>query len=169
MRFTAIVSAVTAATLGFSSLAFADDEVRRGRGQEQRPQRIEQRDNYRPGEARHDAREARRDIGEARRDLREGRRDLREARNDRWDNRRDGRWDNRHGHREARHSRHDHRIYSGGYIPYEYRAPRYVVNDWQTRHLYAPPYGHHWVQAGNDYVLVAIATGLIASLLLSQY
>lgn len=147
MTSNAIVSAIAAATLGFGSLAWADDNHRRGRGDG--PPRIEHRDNHRPGEARHDAREARRDP--------------REARHDRWDDRRG------HGHREARHSRHDHRIYSGGYIPHEYRAPRYVVHDWHARHLHAPPAGHHWVQTGDDYVLVAIATGLIASLLLGAY
>ncbi|MES1163856.1 MAG: RcnB family protein, partial [Rhizobacter sp.] len=28
--------------------------------------------------------------------------------------------------------------------------------------------GYHWVQTGGDYVLVAIATGIIASILLNQ-
>lgn len=73
------------------------------------------------------------------------------------------------GHREARHSHRDHRIYSGGYMPHEYRAPRHVVHDWQARHLHEPPAGYHWVDAGGDYALVAIATGLIAGLLLNAY
>jgi Ni/Co efflux regulator RcnB len=50
----------------------------------------------------------------------------------------------------------------------EYRDNRYVVNDWKTRHLSAPPRGQHWVRAGNDYVLAAIATGVITQILLSN-
>ncbi|MES2401177.1 MAG: RcnB family protein [Pseudomonadota bacterium] len=54
----------------------------------------------------------------------------------------------------------------GGYIPREYRGRQYVVNDWRARRLYAPPPGQQWVQAGSDYALIAIATGLIAQLVL---
>ena len=56
----------------------------------------------------------------------------------------------------------------GGQLPSEYRGSRYVVNDWRGRHLSAPPRGYQWVQANNDYVLAAIATGLIAQVLLNQ-
>ena len=38
----------------------------------------------------------------------------------------------------------------------------------RTTSLYAPPRGQHWVQVGSDYVLVAIATGLIVNLSLSS-
>jgi Ni/Co efflux regulator RcnB len=50
----------------------------------------------------------------------------------------------------------------------EYRDNRYVVNDWRARHLAPPPRGHHWVRAGNDYVLAAIATGVIVQVLLNN-
>jgi Ni/Co efflux regulator RcnB len=43
-----------------------------------------------------------------------------------------------------------------------------VVSDWRGRHLSAPPRGYHWVQSGNDYLLVAIATGVILSLILNH-
>jgi Ni/Co efflux regulator RcnB len=56
----------------------------------------------------------------------------------------------------------------GGRIPNEYRNRQYVVNDWRGHHLSAPPRGHQWVQVGSDYVLVAVATGIIAQLLLNQ-
>lgn len=53
----------------------------------------------------------------------------------------------------------------GGYLPYEYRRPDYYV-DWRSYPgLYAPPYGYQWVQVGNDFLLVALASGLIANLL----
>jgi Ni/Co efflux regulator RcnB len=43
-----------------------------------------------------------------------------------------------------------------------------VVNDWRGHHLSPPPRGHHWVQTGSDYVLIAIATGIIAQVLLGN-
>jgi len=48
---------------------------------------------------------------------------------------------------------------------------RYRVNDWQRRGLRAPPRGYYYVRENNnagDYILVAAATGLIASILASQ-
>lgn len=57
----------------------------------------------------------------------------------------------------------------GEYVPDPYRQRQYYVNDWRAHHLYAPPYGYQWVQAdGGNYLLVALATGLIANLLLNQ-
>ena len=56
----------------------------------------------------------------------------------------------------------------GGYIPYEYRSRQYFVNDWRGHQLSAPPRGYQWVQVGSDYVLIALATGLIANLILSR-
>ena len=62
-----------------------------------------------------------------------------------------------------------HDWYRGSYLPREYHTRHYVVDDWRGHRLYAPPSGYHWVQApGGDYLLVAVATGLIASILLSQ-
>nr|HET7858072.1 RcnB family protein [Caldimonas sp.] len=63
----------------------------------------------------------------------------------------------------------EHNWYRGSYLPREYRSHNYVVDDWRAHHLYAPPSGYHWVQSpGGDYVLAAIATGLIAAILLNQ-
>lgn len=56
----------------------------------------------------------------------------------------------------------------GDRLPDEYRHRQYIVNDWRGHHLSAPPRGYHWVQHGNDYVLVAIASGVIANLLLNH-
>ncbi len=95
--------------------------------------------------------------------------------NDRHDN---GRYDNdrRDNARDARQYRRDdnrgggprHDLRRGQRLNQEYRGNRYVVSDWRARHLSAPPRGHQWVQAGNDYVLAAIATGIIAQVLLSN-
>ncbi|TFW29781.1 RcnB family protein [Duganella callida] len=86
---------------------------------------------------------------------------------DRRNDRADYRHDDRRGpdHRGAG-PRHD--MYKGGRLPPEYRGRQYVVENWRAHHLSAPPRGYHWVQTGSDYVLVGIATGVIASLLLSN-
>jgi Ni/Co efflux regulator RcnB len=45
---------------------------------------------------------------------------------------------------------------------------RYVVNDWSQRGLRSPPRGYRWVRENNnsgDYLLIAVTTGLIASIL----
>ncbi|QJW85708.1 RcnB family protein [Ramlibacter terrae] len=53
-------------------------------------------------------------------------------------------------------------------MPYEVRDRQYVVNDWRGHRLAPPPRGHHWVQVGPDYVLAAIATGVIVNMVLNQ-
>jgi len=58
--------------------------------------------------------------------------------------------------------------YRGGRIPNEYRGRQYVVNDWHGHHLQAPQPGQQWVQTGADYALIAIATGVIAQLILNN-
>ena len=70
--------------------------------------------------------------------------------------------------REGRGAGPDHNYYRGGRMPPQYRTSVYVVRDWRGHHFSAPPRGYHWVQSGGDYVLVAIATGIILQLLLSQ-
>ena len=59
-----------------------------------------------------------------------------------------------------------HNFYPGMRLPPQYRGYNYVVNDWRGHRLSPPPPGYYWVQTGADYVLVAIATGLIVQLLL---
>jgi Ni/Co efflux regulator RcnB len=56
----------------------------------------------------------------------------------------------------------------GGRVPSQYHYQQYVVSDWRGHHLSAPPRGQQWVQVGGDYVLMAIATGVIVQLLLNQ-
>ena len=84
--------------------------------------------------------------------------------------------DNRHDNRQDNHARAngergagpDHNFYRGGRLSPEYRNRQYVVDDWRGHHLNAPPRGYHWVQTGGDYVLVAVATGIIAQILLGH-
>ena len=59
----------------------------------------------------------------------------------------------------------NHDLYKGGKLPAEYHnKPQNVVNDWRLHHLSPPPRGHHWVQVGYVYVLVAITTGVIVKI-----
>jgi Ni/Co efflux regulator RcnB len=71
-------------------------------------------------------------------------------------------WDRNHGVGP------DHNVYRGGRLPSYYRSNQYVVDDWRGHHLRQPPRGYHWVQTGAEYALVAIATGVIADILLNQ-
>jgi Ni/Co efflux regulator RcnB len=136
---TSILVCTLAATLGsFSTGAFAQHDD--GRRFQPQPQ-------YRVQDRR-DVRDDRRELREAQRDAREARRDLRDAR------------------RELQASRYDARVRRGAYIPRDYRARAYVVNDWRGHRLSAPPANHQWVQVGADYALIAVATGLIAHLVM---
>ena len=150
MKAKTIVCSLVIASLGASSLAFAQ------------PSRQEARQDAR--EARQDIREAQRDLRradtprearEARQDLRQGQRDLREAREDR---------------REARHyyNARSAEFRRGHRLPPELRDRQYVVSNWRAHRLSAPPRGYQWVQVGPDYVLAAIATGVIANLILGS-
>lgn len=57
----------------------------------------------------------------------------------------------------------------GDRLPSEYRDRNYVVDDWRGHGLSAPPRGYHWVGVNGDYVLAAVATGVIASVLMSGH
>ena len=62
----------------------------------------------------------------------------------------------------------DHNWHKGDRLPDSYRANQYVVNDWQSHHLRQPPAGYHWVNVNGDFVLAAIATGVITDMLLNN-
>ena len=49
----------------------------------------------------------------------------------------------------------------GGYLPPYYRGDSYIIRDYGYYRLRPPPRGYYWYRTGNDYVLAAIATGLI--------
>ncbi len=63
----------------------------------------------------------------------------------------------------------DHKYYIGHNLPREYHQKTYVVDDWRGHHLRQPPRGYHWVQSGSDYLLVAVASGLIASAIINDH
>jgi Ni/Co efflux regulator RcnB len=141
-----VVYAVAAATLGMSTLSFAQGPYNGPRQDAPRIIKVDDRRDDRR-DFRQDRRDDRRDFREERRD---DRRDFRQSQNMRYYNARGPEF--RRGH----------------HIPREYRGRQYVVSDYRAHRLYAPPRGQQWVQVGGDYVLVAIATGLIAGLVLSR-
>jgi Ni/Co efflux regulator RcnB len=51
-----------------------------------------------------------------------------------------------------------------------YYGNRYSVIDYRSHHLKRPPHGYHWVQDDRgDFILAAVATGLIASVILGGH
>lgn len=79
------------------------------------------------------------------------------------------------GHKDKSNKGHDNGVHRGArgwskgdVVPDAYRGGGYVVSDWRAAKLKSPPPGHRWIKVDGDYVLVAIATGVIASILLGQ-
>jgi hypothetical protein len=46
---------------------------------------------------------------------------------------------------------------------------RYVVNNWRHYRLRPPPPGYQWVQSGGQFVLIAVASGVIADIILNSH
>ena len=151
MKSRTVICAIAAASFSFASLSFADNDGQRGPGRGE-PPRAEQRGPM--GRDGHDS--GRPDFD------RRGQQGYRHDNGNHFGNQRnDARNERNYGARGPQYHR-------GGYIPQEYRNRQYVVNNWRDHRLYAPPRGQQWVQVGSDYVLIAIATGIIAQLVLSQ-
>lgn len=124
------------------------------------------RDHDRRGHDRHHGPDHRRDWRDARRD------DRREWRQDRryYSN------GYREGYRDARYQdrRYDRNRAGPPPRPYwargqRYHGPVYVVNDYDRYDLRRPPYGYRWQRDDRgNLLLVAIATGIIADLVLNN-
>ncbi len=56
----------------------------------------------------------------------------------------------------------------GERLPARYQAHQHVVEDWRALRLSKPPRGHQWVDAGESYALVAIATGRVAQVVMGR-
>ncbi|KXU85276.1 hypothetical protein CR51_40680 [Caballeronia megalochromosomata] len=69
-----------------------------------------------------------------------------------------------HANNEPRHP--DWR--KGERLSGDYRNRQYVVDDWHGHGLRQPPRGYQWVGVGADYLLVAVASGVIAQVVMSQ-
>ncbi|MEJ5991126.1 RcnB family protein [Ramlibacter sp. PS3R-8] len=192
MKTSTILCTAIAATMGFSTLASAQvhrndrNEARQERREdarervEDRRERVEDR-----REVREDRRERVEDRAERREDVRDGQRRWANPPAHNAPNRNNYGYNNRvYHHGYNNYSNHGYangynrgyapsyyantapRFYRGGYLPHNYRHSSYYVSNWNTYPaLYAPPYGYQWVHVGNEFLLVAVTTGLIANLL----
>jgi Ni/Co efflux regulator RcnB len=108
-----------------------------------------------------------RDVRDAKQDVREARQDLRQAKQEnRYERRaakryKAGRYNPPRGYHARRWAR-------GQQLPSSYRSRAYVV-DYHRYGLRAPPRGYHYVRVGNDVVLTAIASGIIASVIVDLF
>jgi len=117
------------------------------------------------------------DRGGNRAEQRYDRYDRDDRRGDRYD-RRDARPDNRYERRAERRYSGGRYVHPRGYqardwrrgerLPAAYRGQAYAV-DYRTYRLAAPPRGYEYRRVGNDVVLTAIATGIIASVLFGMF
>jgi Ni/Co efflux regulator RcnB len=88
----------------------------------------------------------------------------RDDRHDRYDKRRYERGYDR-GHHRGWRERSEWR--RGGYVSYnDWHRGDYV--DYRHHHLRPPPRGYEWRRVNDNYVLAAVATGLIASVILNN-
>lgn len=77
--------------------------------------------------------------------------------------------DNRHEEQgQERGAGPNHSYHKGDRLPAAEHSKEYVVNDWHARNMRQPPNGYHWVRSGDDFVLAAIATGVIADIVLNH-
>ena len=146
MHTRSIVCAIAALSMGFSGLTFAQQDKdahadHAARDEQRRTEQPREQGHARAEQPQHPAERAR---GE------EGRRDAPEQRG------------------ERREGGDHHHFNRGDRLPTEYRSHQYVVDDWRGHRLSAPPRGYHWVQADGSFLLVAVTTGIIASILLNQ-
>jgi Ni/Co efflux regulator RcnB len=147
-----IIPALMAALLSASAPSFAQDRYHgdRDRGDRSDGQRYSQRDRNDDRRDRYDdRRDDRRDGYQARGGGRAG--------SEGWGEER--RWDG---------AGPEHSFRRGDRLPSRYRNHQYVVNNYREHHLRPPPRGYHWVQTGGDYVLAAVATGIIADLIINH-
>lgn len=92
-----------------------------------------------------------------------------------WD---DHRWHDRDDYRGYHRDYYPAYRYSGWHDRSDWRRGGYVARyDWDRgyrvdyrsyRRLYPPPYGYEWRRVDDNYVLAAVATGLIASIIIND-
>jgi Ni/Co efflux regulator RcnB len=85
---------------------------------------------------------------------------VRNDRNDRGDYR-----SNRNDNRGNRYAANNHRWAKGQRFESRYASNYRVINNPRAYHLNNAPRGYHWVQSGNDAVLIAITSGIIGAVI----
>jgi Ni/Co efflux regulator RcnB len=56
----------------------------------------------------------------------------------------------------------------GDRLPPEFRNRQYVIDDYRPYNLAPPPRGYQWISVNSDFVLAAIATGVVASVVVGR-
>lgn len=70
---------------------------------------------------------------------------------------------------ERKQDRREYRRWAKGQrLDARYRADSYYVKDYRRHGLRQPPRGYRWQRVNDQYVLAAIATGLIASVIIAN-
>lgn len=178
-RFTKAALVALALTTTAAPIAAQAQNRDRGDRREQRQDNRNDRREYRQ-DNRNDRREFRQDNRNDRRDFRQ------DNRNDRRYDRNNRNWyQGRSDFRDYRGARPgywyapsygyyrvdpryaNYRWQRGGYLPPSYRS--YHVRDPYVYGLRPAPYGYRYVHAGSDIVMIAVATGLIASVFGNMY
>lgn len=151
MKSKTVVCAIVVLSMTVGGFAFAQASAYEAQLEADRTERAQRAQHKRPQDRRDDRAGQPRFQGQDR------------ARNDqrRDPHGNDQRW-------EQRGAGPDRQFHRGDRLPPQYRHRNYVVDDWRGHGLSAPPRGYHWVQTGSDYVLVAIATGIILQLILNN-
>jgi Ni/Co efflux regulator RcnB len=170
-----LLAAVALATAAGPMVAIAQPYERREDRRELREDQRERREDRRDA-GRHidrgEARELARDRAEVRGDRRELRYDRRRA--DTWRGRSE--WRSYRGARPGYWYAPGYGYYPvtrsytwrrGGYVPSGYRS--YYVQDPYYYGLAPAPRGYRWVYADGNFVLMALATGLIANVIINGY
>lgn len=151
------LTAVAAFSILAGSAGIAEAQSYGGRGGQQ--DRYERRDDRQSD--RYERRDERRvDRWDDRSERRAERRD------DRWERRAERRY--RAGRYQAPRGYYARQWRRGDSVPQHWRTRAYVV-DHRHYGLQAPPRGYQYTRVGNDVVLTAIATGLIASVIIGLF
>lgn len=73
-------------------------------------------------------------------------------------------------HDDYHHDDHDHYVHHqewkrGYHMRHEDWNRGRHIDDWRTHHLREPPRGYEWREVDGNYVMAAVATGVIASVI----
>lgn len=158
-------------------------EVQQEKRELQRERQRAHRDGVVTPRERREVRQERGDVRGARQELRDDRQDMRQAQrfdpsNRNWwqgrrefngyTGRRAGYWyAPGYGYRPVAARYSNYRWARGGYVPTSYRT--YYIQDPYSYGLRPAPYGQRWIYADGNLVLMSIATGMIADIMMNAY
>ncbi len=69
------------------------------------------------------------------------------------------------------HAAEVHHDYQRGHrAPARFLGNSRMVSDYQRYHLHRPPHGYHWVRGDdNDFLLVAVTTGIVSDIVAGEH